>query len=103
MVNSNKDVVREKSTIMETALLNAMAYAAMTGNQKDEISDGQAWKTYGKAWVVDRTERGWIHFIRNGCNGKSTKVYSRFEIECQKRAEKHISEAYKSAEKTMNQ
>lgn len=98
MPNSNKQVLTEKSTIMEQAMLNALAFAAMTGSPKDDISEGQAWKQYGKAWITDRTERGWIHFIRNGKCEKSTKVYSRFEIECQKRAEKHIVEAYQNAE-----
>lgn len=97
--NSNKQVIAEKQAIMEQAMLNAMAFAAMTGSTKDEISEKQAWKLYGKAWVQDRTERGWINFIRNGKHNKSTKVYSRFEIESQKRAEKKIVEIYNVAQR----
>lgn len=79
-------------------MLNALAFAAITGSPKDEISEGQAWKQYGKAWIKDRTERGWLHFMRNGAHEKSTKVYSRFEIESQKRAEKKIDNIYQNAD-----
>lgn len=102
-MNSNLEVLKEKEQIMENALLNAMAFHAMNGNVKDEISEHQAWKIYGKAWIVDRTERGWIHFLRSGANAKCTKIYSRFEIECQKRSEKHIERAYNNANKYANE
>lgn len=82
-------------------MLNALAFAAITGDQKDDISEREARKKYGKAWLTDRTERGEIHFSRNGAHNKSTKVYSRFEIECQRRAEKHITDAYKEAERNL--
>ena len=96
-MNSDLEELNEKERIMENALLNAIAFNAMNGSVKDEISEHQAWKTYGKAWVVDRTERGWLHFSRSGANAKCTKIYSRFEIECQKRSEKHIEKAYLNA------
>ncbi|MCM1577105.1 MAG: hypothetical protein NC035_09040 [Bacteroides sp.] len=103
MQKSDKEVLQEKETIMENAMLNALAYAAIIGDLKDEISEGKAWSMYGKAWITDRTERGWIHFIRNGNNTKSTKLYSRFEIESQKRAEKNIERAYNNAQQSMKQ
>lgn len=95
--DSNKQVIVEKEAIMEQAMLNALAFAAITGSPKDEISEGQAWKQYGKAWIRERTECGDIHFMRNGVHEKSTKVYSRFEIECQKRAEKKMEQVYRKA------
>lgn len=98
MANADVQVVKTKQEIMHEAMLHALAFQAMNGSTKDEISEREALKIYGKAWIEDRTERGWIHFIRNGKHDKSTKVYSRFEIECQKRAEKHIDIAYKRAE-----
>lgn len=96
-MNSTKEMLNEKRKIMEDAFLNALAFNAMNGNVKDEISERLAWKNYGKAWIVDRTERGWIHFTRNGDGANCSKIYSKFEIECQKRSEKHIEEAYKAA------
>ena len=97
--NSNKQVIVEKEAIMEQAMLNALAFAAIIGSPKDEISEGQAWKKYGKAWVQDRTERGNLHYNRSGAGNKSTKLYSRFEITCLKMAEKKIIDIYINAKR----
>lgn len=102
-MNSDVEVLKEKSKIMEEAILYAMAFHAINGNVKDEISEHQAWKAYGKAWIIDRTERGWLHFSRSGATANSTKIYSRFEIECQKRSEKHIENAYQNAMRVCNE
>lgn len=91
---SNKEVMDEKSSIIENAMLNAMAFMAITGDRKDEITEQQAFKRYGKTWVKDRTSRGWIHYIKTGAFKTSAKTFSVFEIECQKRAEKNIDEYY---------
>lgn len=81
-------------SIREGAMLGAMAQNAMHGYVDDDISEIQAFKRYGKAWIKDRTERGQLHFSRVGGAKKSTKNYSIFEIETLKRAEKEISTMY---------
>lgn len=81
-------------SIREGAMLGAMAQNAMHGYVDDDISEIQAFKRYGKAWIKDRTERGQLHFSRVGGAKKSTKNYSIFEIETLKRAEKEIDTMY---------
>lgn len=89
---------KEQSSIMEQAILNAYAVMAVLGRREDEISANEAYRLYDRGWIIDRTQRGLLHFSRKGATSKSAKVYSRFEIEALKRAEKHIAEAYDNAE-----
>ena len=94
MNNTRELVNRMAESIREGAMLGAMAQNAMHGYVDDDISEIQAFKRYGKAWIKDRTERGQLHFSRVGGAKKSTKNYSIFEIETLKRAEKEISTMY---------
>lgn len=87
-------VNRVAESIREGAMLGVMAQNAMHGYVDDDISEIQAFKRYGKAWIKDRTERGQLHFSRVGGAKKSTKNYSIFEIETLKRAEKEIDTMY---------
>lgn len=89
---------KEQAKIMEQAVLTAYAVIAILGRKEDELSSNEAYKLYGKGWIIDRTERGMLHTSRHGSTSKSAKVYSRFEIESLKRAENHIAEAYDAAE-----
>ena len=88
----------EQARIMEQATLNAYAVLAVLGRKEDDISEREAFSLYDRGWVMDRTKRGMIHFSRKGATSKSAKVYSRFEIESLKRAEKHLQDAYDNAE-----
>jgi hypothetical protein len=94
MNNTRELVNRMAESIREGAMLGAMAQNAMHGYVDDDISEIQAFKRYGKAWIKDRTERGQLHFSRVGGAKKSTKNYSIFEIETLKRAEKEIDTMY---------
>lgn len=96
-MNAYKEANIERDKIAEDAILNAYALAAILGHKEDDVSEREAFEIYGKAWIIDRTRRGMIHFERNGSTEKSTKVYSRFEIECLKRAEKRVSDNYAAA------
>lgn len=78
--------------IRENAILGALAVNAFHGYKEDDVSENQAYLEYGKKWINDRRERGQLHFSRVGCTTRSKKIYSRFEIESLKRAEKHIRE-----------
>ena len=94
MINTRELVNRMAESIREGAMLGAMANNAMHGYVEDDISEIQAFKKYGKAWIKDRTNRGQLHFSRIGCAKKSTKNYSIFQIESLKRAEKKIDTMY---------
>jgi hypothetical protein len=94
MNNTIELVNRVAESIREGAMLGVMAQNAMHGYIEDDISEIQAFKRYGKAWIKDRTERGQLHFSRVGGAKKSTKNYSVFEIETLKRAEKEINAMY---------
>ena len=83
--------------IRVAAVCGAQAYAAIHGHRCDDISENEAYKTYGKAWIKSRLAEGSIHFYRIGSGQKSTKYYSVFEIETLKRAEKHIEQVYNEA------
>lgn len=98
MLNAYELSQQEQSRIMEQATLNAYAVLAVLGRKEDDISEREAFSLYDRGWVMDRTKRGMIHFSRKGETSKSAKVYSRFEIESLKRAEKHLQEAYDNAE-----
>lgn len=92
--NAREFVNRMAESIREGAILGAMANNAIHGYIEDDISELQAFKRYGKAWIKDRTERGQLRFSRVGGAKKSTKNYSIFEIETLKRAEKEIDTMY---------
>ena len=88
---------------MEQATLNAYAVLAVLGRKEDDISEREAFSLYDRGWVMDRTKRGMIHFSRKGATSKSAKVYSRFEIEALKRAEKHVEQSFNEAERRANE
>lgn len=87
----------ERDRIMEDAMLTAYAVIAVLGYKEDDLSEREAFELYGRAWVKDRTRRGQLRFERHGEKELSPKVYSRFEIESLKRAEKNISISYQAA------
>lgn len=89
-----KEAEIERDKIMSDAILNAYAMLAITGHKDDELSEHEAKKLYDAGWIKDRTQRGLLHFSRKGATSKSAKVYSRFEIESLKRAEKRIENKY---------
>jgi len=80
--------------IREASILGALAFGAIHGLRSDDISENDAYKKYGKAWVRHNVDLGHLHFARIGSTTKSTKMYSVFEIETLKRAEKRIEEMY---------
>lgn len=82
------------NSIMEDAMLVAYAVVAIQGRVEDEVSANEAYRLYDRGWVKDRTERGLLKFSRKGKTDKSARIYSRFEIEALKRAEKRLSDAY---------
>ncbi len=93
-----QEMVRRMTiSIREGALLGRLADNAVHGYIEDDISEVQAFKKYGRAWIKDRTNRGELHFSRVGAAQKSTKNYSVFEIETLKRAEKCIEEMFQVA------
>ena len=94
---------RERDRIMEDAMLVAYAVAAIMGNKEDEISENEAKKLYDAGWLKDRTQRGLLRFSRKGATSKSAKIYSRFEIESLKRAEKNIENSYQRARQKMEE
>lgn len=89
-----KEAKLEQDRIMSDAILNAYAMLAITGHRDDELSEREAKKLYDTGWLKDRVNRGLIHYSRKGATSKSAKVYSRFEIESLKRAEKRIEDKY---------
>ena len=102
MLNVYTQAIAEKDRIVADAILHAYAFAAMQGLKEDDISEREAFSLYGKAWVLDRTRRGMIHFERSGASETSAKVYSRFEILCLKRAEKNVEDAVREAERRID-
>lgn len=96
-MNAWEQAKTTKDQIAEDAILNAYAMAAILGYKEDDLSEREAFSLYGKAWIKDRTRRGLISFERNGALETSAKVYSRFEIECLKRAEKRLTDSYRTA------
>ena len=93
----------ERDRIMEDAMLVAYAVIATLGHKEDDLSEREAFEQYGRAWIKDRTRRGQLRFERHGEEKLSPKVYSRFEIESLKRAEKNISESYMRALEKMDE
>ena len=96
-INANWLAQKVASDIREGALLGALAYYAAHGSVKDDISDVQAYRQYGKSWVQNEVRLGNLHFVRIGSTSKSTKLYSVFEIETLKRAQKCIAQEYENA------
>lgn len=88
----NYDLMAQKykGTIMEFSILVALATLAVQGKKEDDISENEARKTYGRQWLKDRTNRGMLKYIRTGATERSAKIYSRFEIEALKLAEKGV-------------
>lgn len=78
-----------KELISLSAALGVRATGALKGYKQDEITERKANEIYGKAWVRDRTKRGLLHFNRVGSKSTSSKMYSVFEIESLKLAEKY--------------
>lgn len=101
MIDVYKATCREKSNIMEDATLVAYAVVAILGRKEDEISEREAKQLYDAGWLKDRTARKLLHFSRKGATSKSAKIYSRFEIESLKRAEKNIEKSFLEAERVM--
>lgn len=94
------DAIKAKQQeVMEDAVLNAYAVLAVLGRKEDDISQNEAYRLYDRGWVKDRTKRGMLHFSRKGATDKSARIYSRFEIEALKRAEKRVEQAYVDAER----
>lgn len=89
---TNVDTMR--AVLRELSITSALAYSAIHGLKEDDISQNEAYARYGSGWIRDRQERGYIHCRRNGPGQTSALVYSVFEIECQKRAEKLIADEY---------
>lgn len=98
MIPDTRTLVQQfAQDIREAAVLAAFALLAIEGRREDDVSENDAYKRYGKAWVKSRLAEGFIHFSRIGSGQKSTKYYSVFEIETLKRAEKHLEQVYNEA------
>lgn len=99
MIIDTSELVRSfVHDIQVGAILGALALQAIEGRKEDELSENDAYKRYGKAWIKNHVAIGQLHFTRVGPGETSTKFYSRFEIETLKRAEKHITLVYNEAE-----
>ena len=97
-MNSSYDIANnEKKSIMDNALITAYAVTSILGRKEDDISENEAFELYGRAWIKDRAERGMLHYNRVGTTKRSAKMYSRFEIEALKLAEKRMTERVKEA------
>ena len=83
-----------RGAMRENSILSALALLAITGDQRDDISQNEAFKKYGNGWILDRERRGLIHSTRQSSKPNSAIIYSRFEIETLKRTEKLIQEEY---------
>lgn len=95
---NTKDQVRNTAQQMrEEAILNAYAVVAILGLKEDDLSERDVFARYGRAWVKDRVASGLLHFNRVGKEDRSAKMYSRFEIETLRRAEKKIEDQYTQA------
>lgn len=101
MLDSYELAKQEKERIMDNAMLVAYATCAMLGRKEDDISENEAFSLYDRGWIKDRTQRGLLHYSRKGAAIRSAKVYSRFEIESLKRAEKKVTEQFLNAQKTI--
>lgn len=91
-----------KSVLVEFAMLVAYAVIAIQGKKEDDISETKARKRYGYQWIEDRTNRGIIHYNRNGADKSSTKMYSVLEIEAAKLAEKGMVYQAKFSEEAID-
>lgn len=98
LFNYDKMAVKYKGLLIEFAMLVACAVVAIQGKKEDDLSEHEARELYGRQWLTDRTQRGMIHFTRNGATEKSAKMYSRLEIEAMKLSEKGITEYVKHGE-----
>jgi len=98
-MNTYEMAKAEKERVMSDAVLIAYAVVAIQGRVEDEVSQSEAYRLYDRGWVKDRTKRGMLHFSRKGENDNSARIYSRFEIEALKRAEKRVEQAYFDAER----
>lgn len=96
-MNVYNETLHEKDRIMSDAILVAYAVTAILGRKEDDISEHEARKIYDSGWLKDRTNRGLLHFSRKGNTKCSAKIYSRFEIESLKRAEKHVEKNFNDA------
>lgn len=83
--------------IREASILGALALQAIEGRREDEVSENDAYKRYGKAWIKNHVAIGQLHFTRVGPGETSTKFYSVFEIVTLKMAEKRLTEVYNNA------
>ena len=80
--------------IREAAVLAAFALQAIEGRREDDVSENDAYKRYGKAWIKSHVAIGQLHFTPGET---STKFYSVFEIVTLKMAEKRLTEVYNNA------
>ena len=98
MIPDTKTLVQQfAQDIREAAVLAAFALQAIEGRREDEVSENDAYKRYGKAWVKSHVAIGQLHFTRVGPGETSTKVYSVFEIVTLKMAEKRLTQVYNNA------
>ena len=98
MIPDSRTLVKQfAEDIREASILGALALRAIEGHRDDDVSENDAYKRYGKAWIKKHVEDGQLHFNRIGPGAKSTKVYSVFEIETLKIAEKRLTEVYNIA------
>jgi hypothetical protein len=93
-MDAYKDLDRTLALLRESSVLSALAYSAIHGEKSDDVSQNEAYKQYGKAWIKDRSNRGYLHSIRVGKGATATILFSRFEIESLKRAEKYVQDVY---------
>ena len=93
-MDAYKDLDRTLAFVRESSVLAALAYGAIHGEKSDDVSQNEAYKQYGKAWIKDRLNRGYLHSIRVGKGTTATILFSRFEIEALKRAEKYVKDVY---------
>ena len=98
-MNTYEMAKAEKDKIMSDAVLIAYAVVAIQGRVEDEVSQSEAYRLYDRGWIKDRTKRGMLTTLRKGAEENSARIYSRFEIESLKRAEKRVEQAYLDAER----
>lgn len=74
--------------IVDMADFVAMAILRRTQPASDEISQREAFRTYGYGWIKLMSDRGLLESKRKGRARNSPIVYSRFQIEALREAER---------------
>lgn len=102
-MNAQQELAQTMKLLRESSMLSALAYGAIHGEKSDDVSQNEAFQTYGKAWIKDRLLHGLLHTTRVGKGDNAAILFSRYEIETLKRSEKYVTEMYEALTRENNQ